>query len=349
MPVVQAKLRIGKPNDQYEQEADRVAEEVTRLPTRSSSSGTGGTVVPEIVHDVLGSPGCALDLNVRRFMESRFGHDFSQVRVHVDSQAVESAGAVNALAYTVGRDIVFGPGRYAPQTSDGRRLLAHELTHVLQQHASPQRQSPRVLVREPVPGGLTKTPDGGQTQAGAPAAANPPWATEDLKRKLAAVILAEAGPGQEDDVRWIYLNLVTAAGGEAGLKKSSAYENKGIEYRRYLYTLGDQTYGDDVFQGQTIADFCTTDAFWTKMRVPRATRLKGLVDAMLTAPGNSPHMGWTGQGSLQDFNNQSNDDEYWRRARAYFFLQEQGIVKEIYVKVLPPTVPKLLQEKKGTR
>ena len=60
-------------------------------------------------------------------------------------------------------------------------------------------------------------------------------------------------------------------------------------------------------------------------------------------------MGWTGQGSLQDFNNQSNDDEYWRRARAYFFLQEQGIVKEIYVKVLPPTVPKLLQEKKGTR
>ena len=56
MPVVQAKLRIGKPNDQYEQEADRVAEEVTRLPTRSSSSGTGGTVVPEIVHDVLGSP-----------------------------------------------------------------------------------------------------------------------------------------------------------------------------------------------------------------------------------------------------------------------------------------------------
>ena len=69
-------------------------------------------------------------------MESRFGHDFSQVRVHVDSQAVESAGAVNALAYTVGRDIVFGPGRYAPQTSDGRRLLAHELTHVLQQHAA---------------------------------------------------------------------------------------------------------------------------------------------------------------------------------------------------------------------
>ena len=56
MPVVQAKLRIGKPNDPYEQEADRVAEEVTRLPTRSSSSGTGGTVVPEIVHDVFGLP-----------------------------------------------------------------------------------------------------------------------------------------------------------------------------------------------------------------------------------------------------------------------------------------------------
>jgi len=94
-------------------------------------------------------------------MESRIGHDFSQVRVHADARAAESAGAVNALAYTVGQDIVFGPGRYAPQTSEGRRLLAHELTHVVQQHASWQTpsamlgqaamQSRSALMREPVP------------------------------------------------------------------------------------------------------------------------------------------------------------------------------------------------------
>jgi hypothetical protein len=68
-------------------------------------------------------------------MEPRFGYDFSHVRVHTDDQAAESANAVNAVAYTVGYDVVFGLGRYAPMTSDGRRLLAHELTHVIQQRA----------------------------------------------------------------------------------------------------------------------------------------------------------------------------------------------------------------------
>jgi hypothetical protein len=66
-------------------------------------------------------------------MEPRFGHDFSGVRVHTDAQAAESARAVNALAYTVGRDVVFGAGQFAPQSPAGRRLMAHELTHVVQQ------------------------------------------------------------------------------------------------------------------------------------------------------------------------------------------------------------------------
>jgi hypothetical protein len=89
--------------------------------------------VPPIVHDVLNSPGQPLDAQTRGFMEPRFGHDFSQVRVHSDARATESAQAVNALAYTVGRDVVFGKGEYEPGTSEGRRLLAHELTHVVQQ------------------------------------------------------------------------------------------------------------------------------------------------------------------------------------------------------------------------
>ena len=88
---------------------------------------------PLIVHDVLRSPGRSLGPANRDFMESRFGHDFSQVRVHTDEKAVESAHAVNALAYTVGRDVSFAQGRYVPDTPSGRRLLAHELAHVMQQ------------------------------------------------------------------------------------------------------------------------------------------------------------------------------------------------------------------------
>jgi hypothetical protein len=89
------------------------------------------------VHEVLRSPGQPLDPAIRAFFESRFGHDFSQVRVHTDGQAAESVRAVNALAYTVGRNVVFGAGQYAPGTAIGRRLLAHELAHVIQQSQGP--------------------------------------------------------------------------------------------------------------------------------------------------------------------------------------------------------------------
>jgi hypothetical protein len=90
--------------------------------------------VPPIVHDVLQAPGQPLDSETRAFMEPRFNHDFSNVRVHTDGRAGESASAVKAMAYTVGRDVVFGAGRYSPRTDEGRRLLAHELTHVIQQN-----------------------------------------------------------------------------------------------------------------------------------------------------------------------------------------------------------------------
>jgi hypothetical protein len=85
------------------------------------------------VHEALGSTSQPLDASTRDFMESRFGHDFSHVRVHTDEKAVESARALKALAYTVGHDVVFGKGQYSPHASEGRRLVAHELTHVLQQ------------------------------------------------------------------------------------------------------------------------------------------------------------------------------------------------------------------------
>src|SRR5205823_1492835 len=85
--------------------------------------------------DVLNSGGGQpLDTSTRAFMEPRFGHDFSKVRVHTDARAAESAGAVDALAYTVGWDVVFAETLGSLQAGQGRRLLAHELTHVLQQN-----------------------------------------------------------------------------------------------------------------------------------------------------------------------------------------------------------------------
>ena len=90
---------------------------------------------PSIVGDVLRSPGKALDPPTRERMESRLGHDFSTVRIHSDPRAAESAGAVNAAAYTVGAHVAFGEGRYRPESAEGRDLLAHELVHVVQQGA----------------------------------------------------------------------------------------------------------------------------------------------------------------------------------------------------------------------
>ncbi len=100
---------------------------------RRAASPDERAEVPPIVHDVLRSPGQPLDPPTREFMESRFGHDFSRVRVHTDAKAAESARAVSALAYTLGRGIVFGAGHYAPTTQEGKRLLAHELAHAVQQ------------------------------------------------------------------------------------------------------------------------------------------------------------------------------------------------------------------------
>ena len=89
-------------------------------------------VVQNIVYEAIRSPGKPLDSNMRIFMESGFGYDFSQVKVHDNSLAAESAQALNANAFTVGQHIVFGAGQYTPNSSLGQRLLAHELTHVVQ-------------------------------------------------------------------------------------------------------------------------------------------------------------------------------------------------------------------------
>ncbi len=113
-------------------ECGSCAKKHATLQRRASGSETANEV-PPIVHEVLNSPGQPLDTATRAFMEPRFHHDFSGVRVHADGRAAESAQAVSALAYTVGKNVVFDHGQFNPHSDTGRKLLAHELAHVVQQ------------------------------------------------------------------------------------------------------------------------------------------------------------------------------------------------------------------------
>ena len=131
--VVQSKCAGGEPAGLFGPYATCEGEQREATGQRRTTGSSKPRSVPPIVHDVLESPGQSLDARTRAFMEPQFGHDFSRVRVHADAKAAESARAVGALAYTVGREVVFGEGQYHPDTGGGKRLLAHELTHVVQQ------------------------------------------------------------------------------------------------------------------------------------------------------------------------------------------------------------------------
>ncbi|MFT4102654.1 MAG: DUF4157 domain-containing protein [Burkholderiaceae bacterium] len=148
--LLQRKLGIGASDDPLEREADRVADQVIGMTARSNpgaapvsvqrataAGGLASGAVPDSVERALARSGSPLAPTLRQDMEQRFGHDFSQVRVHVDETSAQSAHQIDANAYTVGRDIVFGRGRFAPDTRAGRHLLAHELTHVVQQSGAP--------------------------------------------------------------------------------------------------------------------------------------------------------------------------------------------------------------------
>lgn len=130
--VLQRKCACGGSGPGEEECAECREKEEGRV-YRAEKDHSPVSEVPAIVHEVLREPGEPLDSATRAFMEPRFGHDFSGVRVHTDAKAAESARAANAHAYTVGQHVVFGGGLYAPSTTEGRRLLGHELTHTIQQ------------------------------------------------------------------------------------------------------------------------------------------------------------------------------------------------------------------------
>lgn len=181
---VQTKLTVGPPGDRYEQEADRVADAVMRMPEpriqrqdepdedevrtqplagpagirrqeedkepqgkteedeeeekarTKPLAGQTPEVTPELeadIHRLRSGGGRPLEPEVRAFMEPRFGYDFSGVRLHTDGKSAAAARTLNARAFTVGQDVTFAANQYSPETTEGRRLLAHELAHVVQQ------------------------------------------------------------------------------------------------------------------------------------------------------------------------------------------------------------------------
>jgi len=157
---LQAKLTIGAVDDPLEHEADAVADQVMRMPdparategapprisrkceaceeedkVQTKRAGTEAAAeAPASVQTALDSPGVPLDAGTRGFFEPRLGADLSRVRLHTDAKAAESARSIGALAYTVGNDVAFGANQFSPGSDAGRRLLAHELTHTLQQN-----------------------------------------------------------------------------------------------------------------------------------------------------------------------------------------------------------------------
>jgi len=236
--IIQAKLAISSPDDPEEQEADQMAHTVMRshagFPISSCSCAGGEEMceecsqahssssiqrsashpappahVPPTVGDVLRSPGNPLDAAARAFFEPRFGRDFSDVRVHTDSEAADSARSINANAYTLGNNIVFASGRYQANSDEGHRLIAHELAHVMQQSqrgiTSVRRQYGSVIA----PGnasGLAPTQTPAIENATAPAAASPPviWGL-DMSVKPPSRYLSVSIPGHSLTEVAIYL------------------------------------------------------------------------------------------------------------------------------------------------
>jgi hypothetical protein len=126
--------RLQRKCAQCEEEVQLQPLEEEKLQRKEQGDAADAPVTaPPIVHEVMRSPDRPLDAETRAFFEPRFGYDFSQVRVHTDAAASASAEALGANAFTYGNHIAFGPGRYNPETHEGKRLLAHEITHVLQQ------------------------------------------------------------------------------------------------------------------------------------------------------------------------------------------------------------------------
>lgn len=269
--LIQAKLKFSQPTDSHEQEADRTAAEVvsgsSRVELRNCISDSAGcdtgvinrTVevapaaasahLPGAVLNSLGQ-GRALEPTTRAFMESRFGCDFGRVRLHTDERAASLAESLNARAFTVSPDIVFGANEYAPQTAEGGRLLAHELAHTIQQSSADH--PPGVISRQELPA------------SGAP--------------QITPV--ADAGVAQESSIVQSVIDALSQPSPVAGI---GDYETawsilNGLSMADLLFTLtqlDDQRYLEVLLSNTAPASRLGESKLMTAVRVVRFYRTKG--------------------------------------------------------------------------
>jgi hypothetical protein len=166
------------------------------------STESGQTVAPPIVEEALANGGGSLPDGLRADMEHRFAHDFSNVRVHTHARAAESAAAVGARAYTVGRDVAFAAGEYAPYTGAGRRLIAHELAHVVQQHGARLSNARAGIMIGASNDPLEREADAAAQRANedaAPASASASLSAGASRVARAPVLQRDDGPGEKKE------------------------------------------------------------------------------------------------------------------------------------------------------
>src|SRR5262245_10460614 len=289
---VRAKLSISQPGDEAEIEADRVADQVMRMPVSVSEQPERGllrSAAPATPASQSAGPfavpstasGRPLSADARQFFEPRFGWDLGGVRIHDDSAAAASARSIHARAYTYGNQVVFGAGQFAPDQAAGRRLLAHELTHVLQQQSGRARISrapggtlPRFMRQAATDAGTTDAatagagvPDAGAapTDAGVPGGVPAPPAptgpdacatTEEEERKtrfrgqsLSALNFRPptAGFGKFDAFYWPAASLMAA-----------------IVKMKFNYVQADNTPDVATLWSMWLAGDDITQFFWTQ-------------------------------------------------------------------------------------
>ncbi|TWJ02462.1 cell wall-associated NlpC family hydrolase [Mucilaginibacter frigoritolerans] len=220
-PVIQTKLTINEPGDHYEREADHMADKVMRMTDNSvsittffkpadknlqrkcqaceeedkhvrrkenSAGETGNSGGLDSYVSSLSSSGQQMSESSRKFFEPRFGYDFSNVKLHTDTVAAKSAQSINALAYTTGNNIVFNSGQYSPESESGKKLMAHELTHVVQQGSNIQR-----LIRTPYPWQGVVTPASGARIRSSTDSSNPSNILASVAKGATLKVIANSG------------------------------------------------------------------------------------------------------------------------------------------------------------
>ena len=364
---LQLKLSVGAPDDPLEHEADAMADKVMRMPETSfiqrksgcscngfdddhvrlkplasqitpfiQAKGDGATTVSDSVTSRIKSSmggGSPMQSDTKSFMESRFGTSFDAVKIHNNDESAQLNQSLSAKAFTTGNNIYFNSGQYQPGTDAGKHLLAHELTHVVQQGSSgtvirkkdekPQADPPK------------NTPKSDKIS------------DEDLNI-LAAIVATEAFTGQEDAMEWVYFNLY--ARGKNYINESTPYRTVADTYKFNKYLL-DDSYKTDKLKGdylkkecknlrdgkkddscgnlKTIEDVYNLNAsYYGAINKKRVQKIRDDLVAKFKDPKDNP--GYNSNGNLDDINR--NDGE-WPRVRAYLQLQETEKVPELVKKM----------------